>query len=181
MTQRLELSYKSEGNVKELIKMYENVWNICKDKEVKKEPKKWQQQKANLGYSLGRLLLKEGRWHDALKIQQIVKKKYKEIHDATGMANACKELGVIYELFNDYEAARWSYKDALRIYKVANNTHGKAITEVNLGRLEIKTGLIFDAVKHLKDAVSYFINSNDTKNIKVANQLLELTNKLQTG
>jgi tetratricopeptide (TPR) repeat protein len=181
MAQKLEVSYKSEGNVKELIKMYEKVWNICKDKEVKKEPKKWQQQKANLGYSLGRLLLKEGRWHDALKIQQIVKKKYKEIHDASGMANACKELGVIYELFNDYEAARWSYKDALRIYKLANNTHGRAITEVNLGRLEIKTGLIFDAVKHLKDAVSYFINSNDTKNIKLANQLLELTNKLQTG
>jgi tetratricopeptide (TPR) repeat protein len=181
MTQRLELSYKSEGNVKELIKMYEKIWNICKDKEVKKEPKKWQQQKANLGYSLGRLLLKEGRWKDALRIQQIVKKKYKEIRDATGMANACKELGVIYELFNDYEAARWSYKDALRIYKLANNTHGRAITEVNLGRLEIKTGLIFDAVKHLKDAVSYFINSNDTKNIKLVNQLLDLTNKLQPG
>jgi tetratricopeptide (TPR) repeat protein len=180
VTQRLAICYKSIGDEKGLMEVYEKTWNVCKNKDVKKETTKWEQQKANLGYATGKILLKNGRLYDALKIQKTVKNMFKKICSKKEMADTCLELGRIYELLNDYELSRWSYKDALRIYKRIDAKDKIAITEVNLGRLEIKTGLAYDAINHLEDATKYFAQMKENKSLNLANQLLDAARKLKS-
>jgi tetratricopeptide (TPR) repeat protein len=174
---RLEKFYKTSHNEKELINIYEEVWEVLKN--INQENAKIQSQTANLGYSFGNLLLKRGNWNDALSVFQIVKNKFKEVGDGKGVANVCRKLGDIYDLLNDYEAARWSYKDAIRIYGLSDEMYKGAITKANLGRLEIKTGLISDAVKHLKDALPYFKEKNDMNNFKLVDDLIKLSNRIK--
>ena len=171
----------SLGKYEKAIEYYEKSLNIFKSIIGEEHPKTIVVQKniADLLYSNGGHLLKIEKWHEALKNYMLAKLNYKKIGISLGMANSCRKIGDIYELLNDYEKSRWSYKDALRIYKYLKKLHDIALTEFNLGRLEIKIGFFDDALKHLKNAAHYFESLEDKKNFNFANELIKLANKIK--
>ena len=170
-TEKLLQDFKKET---ELMEIYEKLWNNFNEiPEGEKKPE-WLPQSGIFCLVYGKKLKKKGRWNEGLPVLNKAKDIFKKTGNQEGMASACLELGELFEIFNDYDLSRWTYKDALRFSKRLKHEERVAVTESNLARLEIKTGLFDDAVNHLEDALKHFLRTKNSQKADQVKEMLEL-------
>jgi tetratricopeptide (TPR) repeat protein len=122
-------------------------------------------------------LMDVGRWRDARDILEKNKEEYRKINYRLGFARTLLALAQAEHATGDLERARWTYKDALDQFRELDERYA-AVASVYLGRLELQTGLVKDAMTHLKDAESYFIKVGNKDNLAVVRQLVEAAEQL---
>lgn len=124
-------------------------------------------------------LMQEGRWREARDILERNKEEFRNLQDREGFARTLLALAQSEQAIGDLERARWTYKDALDQFQSLDQRY-VAITSVYLGRLELQTGLVKDALTHLSDAETYFGKVNGEPNLVIVRQLLDAAKQLAT-
>jgi len=123
------------------------------------------------------LLMGEGRWHEARAVLLNNKEEFKRLRNKSGFSRTLLALARSEHAIGDLERARWTYKDALDQFQSTDKRYA-AITSAYLGRLELQTGLVKDALKHLEEAEKYFTQEQDHENLATVRQLTEAANQL---
>ena len=83
-------------------------------------------------------------------------------------------LGINLELQNNLSASLEAYRKSFELAKVRGDETGMAMTQINLGLLEIKAQNPDKAITYMEDALAYFVSENDTLNSSLCWQNLGL-------
>jgi tetratricopeptide (TPR) repeat protein len=116
-------------------------------------------------------LMHAGSWREARDILQTNRERYKAIKDQRGFAETLLALAQTEHAIGDLENARWTYKDALDLFSNLDERLA-AVTAGYLARLELQTGLVKDALTHLRQAEDYFKKVDNAENLKIIRQLI---------
>jgi tetratricopeptide (TPR) repeat protein len=122
-------------------------------------------------------LMHAGSWREARDILQTNRERYKAIKDQMGFAETLLALAQTEQAIGDLEKARWTYKDALDLFSNFNERLA-AVTAGYLARLELQTGLVKDALTHLREAEDYFKRVDNDENLKIIRQLIEAAQEI---
>jgi tetratricopeptide (TPR) repeat protein len=117
-------------------------------------------------------LMHAGSWREARDILQTNTERYKAINDQRGFAETLLALAQTEHAIGDLEKARWTYKDALELFRNFDERLA-AVTLSYLARLELQTGLVKDALAHLREAEDYFKKVDNIENLEIIRQLIE--------
>jgi len=105
----------------------------------------------------GICLRRQEQWEKALKDQEQAFELFEGVRDFGGEARSLLEMGHLFELMNNYEAARLHYMDAYRLYKRVGDLQGMAAASEHLGRLELRVRLLPQAVDDLEEARNLWV------------------------
>jgi tetratricopeptide (TPR) repeat protein len=122
-------------------------------------------------------LMHVGKWREALEGLEENKIEFKRESDKFGFAKTLLALAQAEQSIGDLERARWTYKDALDQFRDLDKSY-VALTCVYLGRLELQTGFVRDALFHLEEAERYFSKVDDEDNLKRVRELLDAAKEL---
>jgi tetratricopeptide (TPR) repeat protein len=122
-------------------------------------------------------LMHAGSWRKARDILQTNRERYKAINDQRGFAVTLLALAQTEHAIGDLENARWTYKDALNLLSNFDERLA-AITSGYLARLELQTGLVKDALTHLREAEDYFERAGNAENLEIIRQLIEAAEEI---
>ncbi len=167
----LGLAYSDLGEPKKAIEYYEQALKIAQEIGDKRREGQWYENLGIAYYYSGHM--KEA--YDALKIS---KQDYKIIDNKKGFARVLVFLAKIEQDTNNLEKARWTYKDALDHLKELD-PRSYALTSISLSQLELQTGLVKDAIRHLKQTEEYFTKLNDYENLEKIQKLLKIAYSLE--
>jgi tetratricopeptide (TPR) repeat protein len=137
-----------------------------------------------IGFRLALCLKQDGRWSEALKLQEENAAAYKRLGDLYGKANAYMEMGHIFEMMNIHDPALLYYGEAYYLYRqVAEEAReedrrrlarrGMANAKESLGYLEMLLKVLPNAVSDLEEAEQLYMALDMPGKAAVMRQHLE--------
>jgi tetratricopeptide (TPR) repeat protein len=134
---------------------------------------------AEIGYELGKLLVDQGRWYDALRLFEKSLTVRRQNDDLNARADTIYQIARVHHLMGNLDKARIHYRDALRLYQHIQNLQGVAACETGLGRLMIQMGFLDDAVRELDSAKQIYHQLCDDRRIAEVEEVLQVANHIK--
>lgn len=130
--------------------------------------------RARVHYHVGRCYSSLGRWREAITLLEQAREIFSQHKTRPELANTLLELGQLYHLTRDFEAAYLYLKDALRLFRRLQDIDGVAVAQEALGNLALQTAHPSEAIVSLREARQGYLALQRDERIRAVDDLLRI-------
>jgi tetratricopeptide (TPR) repeat protein len=131
--------------------------------------------RARVRYHMGRCYSWLGRWREAIALLEQARETFSQHKTRPELASTLLELGQLYHMTRDFEAAYLYLKDALRLFRRLQDIDGIAVTQEALGNLALQTAHPSEAVVSLREARQGYVALRRDERVRAVDDLLRIT------
>ncbi|MEL7357508.1 MAG: tetratricopeptide repeat protein [Cyanobacteria bacterium J06560_6] len=127
---------------------------------------------------LGSRLIRDGEWQEGLQLLLNSVSQLSAGDDPLAHANALYETGKAYDALSDWDNARTTFRDALRLYKYLEDPLGMAKSRAELGSVLVFQGYTEKGFAELAKAKEEYAHLQQPERLAEVNVLYKATQKL---